>query len=93
MNETTAEQAIKEKFKGNLQIIIAFGTVVGLAVGLGNFFILTALSPIESRVKALESRVHASDVLSHEFGIVKEKVERIDKNVEKIADRMGIIVK
>jgi flagellar basal body-associated protein FliL len=84
MNEQKAEQQIKEKFKGNLQLLIAFGTVVGLAVGVGNFFILTQLAPIERRVAAIEDRNEKTDPLVTRFIQLEIRDEALVKDVDEI---------
>lgn len=45
---------ITKKFKDNLGVIIAICTVIGVVIGVVNFFILTSVAPIEKRVEALE---------------------------------------
>ena len=45
---------ISKKFKDNLGAIIAICTILGVAISVINFYILTSISPIENRVKALE---------------------------------------
>ena len=45
---------ISKKFKDNLGAIIAICTILGVGIGILNFFILTSISPIEKRVVALE---------------------------------------
>ena len=46
---------LSKKFKDNLGTIIAICTIIGVGIGVLNFFILTSISPIEGRVKALEN--------------------------------------
>ena len=46
---------ITKKFKENLGAIIAICTILGVGIGILNFFILTSISPIEKRVVALEN--------------------------------------
>ena len=46
---------ITKKFKENLGAIIAICTILGVGIGVLNFFILTSISPIEKRVVALEN--------------------------------------
>ena len=45
---------ISKKFKDNLGAIIAICTILGVGIGVLNFFILTSVAPLEVRVKALE---------------------------------------
>ena len=46
---------LSKKFKDNLGAIIAICTILGVGISVVNFYILTSISPIESRVKALEN--------------------------------------
>ena len=45
---------ISKKFKDNLGVIIAICTILGVGISVLNFYILTSISPIENRVRALE---------------------------------------
>jgi len=46
---------ISKKFKDNLGVIIAICTILGVGISVINFFILTSVAPLETRVKALEN--------------------------------------
>ena len=46
---------LSKKFKENLGAIIAICTILGVGIGILNFFILTSIAPIEKRVEALEN--------------------------------------
>ena len=45
---------LSKKFKDNLGAIIAICTILGVGIGVLNFFILTSVAPLETRVKAIE---------------------------------------
>lgn len=85
-NEQEVEQKIKDKFKGNLQIFIAFGTVIGLVVGVINFFILTAITPLEKRVGAIEERNEGADLLIVRFVQLEERDKQLVEDVKEIKE-------
>lgn len=66
-------------------------TLAGVAFSVVNFIILNRVEPLTSRVVAIEDRNQKADPLINDFYVIKEKVNRIEKTVDKIADRLGVI--
>ena len=52
---STNKDLIMNKMSKNMQFFVIFATVVGVLVNVLNFYILSKISPSESRVKALET--------------------------------------
>lgn len=66
-------------------------TLAGVAFSVVNFIILNRVEPLTTRVQAIEERNQKVDPLINDFYVVREKVTRIEKTVDKIADRLGVI--
>jgi hypothetical protein len=78
------QSIVPKKITENLQLVIAFGAVIGLAVGVINFFILTNVSPLEKRVDAIEKRNDKVDPLFDRFLQLEERDAALIKDVEEI---------
>ena len=85
---------LSKKFKDNLGAIIAICTILGVGIGVVNFYILATISPIEGRVKALEElnkkfmpldlslEKWKNNDLQHT--IIDNKLDLIDTKIDKI---------
>jgi hypothetical protein len=88
---------ITKRFKDNLGIIIAIGTIVTMAFGILNFFLLNSISPIEKRVVALEISIKnymplelslekwKNNDASH--ALIEKKLDNIDAKVDRLLSR------
>jgi len=79
---------IRKTIKENAQTLIALGTVVGMAIGILNFFILTSITPIEKRVEALETSIKGYMPL--ELSI--EKWKNNDENHKTIEKKLDYLI-
>lgn len=66
-------------------------TLAGVALSVANYLILQSIQPLDYRVRALEERNIRVDPIITDFAVMRSKVDRIDKTVDKIADRIGVI--
>jgi len=86
------------KIKENLQLVLTIAAVAGLVVGIINFFILTAVTPIAEDVKASEERITKLEegekdekTLVLDFNTFREKVNSIETKISVIPDMMKSI--
>jgi hypothetical protein len=81
---------IKKKLTANLQLVITFATVIGLGIGIINFFILTTVTPLEKRVVALETFQTTSAPVFADFIEVKTKVDIMFLDIKDIKNYLNI---
>lgn len=73
-----------------IQAILAGITLVGVGIGILNFFLLTAISPIEKRVEALEQTQVINAPLVSQFTEVRTKVDIMFGDIKDIKNFLNI---
>jgi hypothetical protein len=81
---------IKKTITKNAQALIAIGTIIGMGIGVINFFILTSIAPIERRVEAIEIRNAKTDPLVSDFIEVRTDVRTIKDDIKDIKSFLGV---
>jgi len=72
--------------KNPLQTITTALAVIGVAVSVANFYLLSLISPIERRVDAIEKRNEVVDPLVTRFIQLEERDNALIKDVEQIRE-------
>lgn len=75
---------IKNVIKENAQALIAIGTIIGMGIGILNFFILTSIAPIEKRVEALETWKEEIKTDIKEIPVISAKLDTIKEDIKDI---------
>lgn len=81
---------IKKTITKNAQSLIAIGTVIGMAIGVVNFFLLNALYPIQRDVQALEEwkvDVQADIKL---IPVISSKLDTLKEDTKDIKSLLGV---
>ena len=88
---------IKKKILTNAQLIIAVGTIIGMVIGVLNFFLLQSVAPLEKRVVAVELNMQnymplelslekwKNNDASH--ALIEKKLDNIDGKVDRLLSR------
>ena len=83
-----AIKKILQEYSGAIGLAL---TLLGVAFSIVNFVILSKLAPITLRVTALEDYKVQTLPLVQDFFVVRTTVVRMEKTVDKIADRLGVL--
>lgn len=81
---------IKKTIKENSQLLISVGTVIGMAIGIINFFILASIAPIERRVEALENYKGEIRLDIKEIPVISSKLDTLREDIKDIKSVLGV---
>ena len=81
---------IKKAITKNAQALIAVGTVIGMAIGVVNFFILTSIAPIERRVEAIEDWKVETRSEIKEIPVISNKLDTLKEDIKDIKSLLGV---
>lgn len=81
---------IKNAIKKNGQLLITIGTLIGMGIGVINFFILTSLAPIEKRVVALEDWKEEVKPDIKLIPVINEKIDTLKEDIKDIKSVLGV---
>jgi hypothetical protein len=84
MNENKQLELIKERFRGNLQMVTAIAAVVGVVIGIITFFVNISVTPLEKRVLALEEVSSESKPLVDRFILLEERNAVMSNDVKEM---------
>lgn len=66
-------------------------TLLGVGFSVVNFIILNRVEPLAGRVTAIEARNSRIDTEIPRMWQYVEKIDRMEKTVDKIADKLGVL--
>ena len=81
----------KKKFKDNLGVIIALGTLITMVIAIFNFFTLIQISPVIKRLDAVELAIENEKSIYMPLGISLEKWKNNDTMHIQIEKKLDIM--
>ena len=75
---------IKKTITKNAQALVAVGTLIGMAIGVVNFFVLASLYPIQRDVQALEEWKTEVQRDIKEIPVISAKLDTLKDDVKDI---------
>lgn len=81
---------IKKAITKNAQALIAIGTLIGMAIGVVNFFILASVAPLERRVEAIEDWKVETRSEIKEIPVISNKLDTLKEDIKDIKSLLGV---
>jgi len=81
---------IKKVITKNAQSLIAIGTLIGMAIGVVNFFILASVAPLERRVEAIEEWKVETRSEIKEIPVISSKLDTLKEDIKDIKSALGL---
>ena len=81
---------IKKAITKNAQSLIAIGTLIGMAIGVVNFFILASVAPLERRVEAIEEWKVETRSEIKEIPVISNKLDTLKEDIKDIKSALGL---
>ncbi len=81
---------IKKVITKNAQALIAIGTLIGMGIGVINFFILTSIAPIERRVEAIETLHDKTEPQIAKIAVLEANIDTIKEDIKDIKSFLGV---
>ncbi len=75
---------IKKFITKNAQLLIAVGTIIGMAVGVINFFVLTTIYPLKRDVLALEDWKKEVQADIKDIPVISDNIKTIKDDIKDI---------
>lgn len=81
---------IKKAITKNAQALIAIGTLIGMGIGVVNFFILASVAPLERRVEAIEEWKVETRSEIKEIPVISSKLDTLKEDIKDIKSLLGV---
>lgn len=87
---------IQKKFKKDpLQAVITTLSIAGVCISLLNFYVLSTIQPLVSRLDAVEEKLDVNSIYSERFIITektasdnRERLARIEEKIDRIIEKL-----